>query len=250
MLSVGCLVKDEPRLICEPMKMTPTRWLWLAFLGAAILLLVAWLHDRYPDTLSSQDGQISLVHSVLILAFVASSLVVRGRPNVGRVVRDATLWIAIGGLILIGYSFRHDAALLGQRLMSEINPSAGIAETSSIRFKASVDGHYNVDAIVNGEPVRFLVDTGASDVVLSPADARRLGFQPEDMSFTRVYNTANGTVQGAPVRLGRIEVGPIRVDDVRASVNGADLGRSLLGTSFLERIGGFDVKDGTLTLYQ
>ncbi|MEQ8666108.1 MAG: TIGR02281 family clan AA aspartic protease [Rhodospirillales bacterium] len=232
------------------MRMTPTRWLWLGLIGAAVLTLVAWLHDRYPDTLSSRDGQISLVHSVLILAFVASSLVVRGRPNVGRVVRDATLWIAIGGLILIGYSFRHDAAWLGNRLLGEINPSAGMAEADSIRFRASKDGHYSIDALVDGEPVRFLVDTGASDVVLSPADARRLGFSPDTMSFTKIYSTANGTVRGAPVRLGRIQVGPILVEDVRASVNGADLGRSLLGMSFLERIGGFDVRNDTLTLYR
>jgi len=107
-----------------------------------------------------------------------------------------------------------------------------------------------VEALVDGEPVRFLVDTGASDVVLSPADARRIGFDPAQMSFTRTYNTANGLVQGAPVRLGAVEVGPIRIEDVRASVNGADMRRSLLGMSFLSRLGGYEVSEDALTLYR
>ena len=254
MLLVDGLVKDEPRHICDAMDNKHPRhrniWLWLGVLGAGVLLLIAWLHGRYPDTLASRDGQISIVHGILILGLVASSLVVRGRMKFGKILRDAALWVAIAGLILIGYSFRHDAAWLGQRLVGEINPSAGISETRSIRFPASVDGHYSVDATVDGEVIRFLVDTGASDVVLSPADARRLGFDVESLSFSRSYNTANGTVQGAPIRLGSIQVGPVRVEDVRASVNSADMNRSLLGMSFLERTGGFDVRNDTLTLYQ
>ncbi len=225
-------------------------WLWLGVIAAAVLLAIAGLHQRYPDTLSSRDGQIGVVHGLLILVFVASSLFVRGRMNLGRMARNAILWLAIGGLILIGYSFRHDAARLGQRLAGEIAPSSGVAGSESIRFPASSGGHFIVDATVDGEPVRFLVDTGATDVVLSPADARRLGFQPEEMAFTQIYRTANGMVSGAPVRLGTIEIGPIRVNDVRASVNGADMTRSLLGMSFLSRLDRYEVSDDALTLYR
>jgi len=232
------------------MKLKPSHWLWMGVAAAAVLLLIALLHERYPDTLSARDGQIGVVHGLLILAFVASSLFVRGRPHLGRVVRDAALWVAIGGLILIGYSFRHDIKWLGQRLAGELVPSAGISETASIRFPVSAGGHFVVEATVDGEPVRFLVDTGATDVVLSPGDAARLGFKPEDMNFTQIYRTANGTVMGAPVRLGSIEIGPIRVDDVRASVNGAAMDRSLLGMSFLSRIGGYEVSEDALTLYR
>jgi aspartyl protease family protein len=93
-----------------------------------------------------------------------------------------------------------------------------------------------------------MVDTGASDVVLSPADARRLGFDLAELKFTRIYQTANGTVRGAPVRLRRITIGPIEIEDVRASVNGAPMGTSLLGMSFLGRLMGYEVTTDTLTL--
>lgn len=230
------------------MKFKSSFWLWLGLAAAAVVLLVAWLHGRYPDTLSSRDGQISLVHGFLILAFVGSSLLIRGRTNIGHVVRNAALWVAIGGLILIGYSFRQDIQWLAARLTGEINPSAGTANDQVISFPVSRGGHFLVDATVDGVPVRFLVDTGASDVVLSPADAQRIGFDPSSMAFTQIYETANGTVSGAPVRLGYIELGPIRVEDVRASVNGADMDRSLLGMSFLKRLSGYDVTNDTLTL--
>lgn len=232
------------------MKPKSSHWLWMGVAAAAVLLLIALLHERYPDTLSARDGQIGLVHGLLILVFVASSLFVRGRFQLGRVVRDAALWLAIGGLILIGYAFRHDAKWLGQRLAGELAPSTGMTEAASVRFPASAGGHFVVEAVVDGQPVRFLVDTGATDVVLSPRDAARLGFKPEDMTFSQVYRTANGTVMGAPVRLGSIEIGPVRVDDVRASVNGADMNRSLLGMSFLSRIGGYEVSEDSLTLYR
>ena len=96
--------------------------------------------------------------------------------------------------------------------------------------------------------IRFLVDTGASEVVLSPRDAERLGFDLKSLNFNRIYQTANGTVTGAPVRLEEIRIGPIVVSDVRASVNGAEMKRSLLGMSFLGRLGGYRVNGDVLTL--
>ncbi|MGY9016475.1 MAG: retropepsin-like aspartic protease family protein, partial [Rhodospirillales bacterium] len=80
------------------------------------------------------------------------------------------------------------------------------------------------------------------------ADARRLGINVETLNFSRRYATANGVVFGAPIRLDKIEIGPIVVKAVRASVNGADMRRSLLGMSFLERLNGFNISKNILTL--
>ena len=85
--------------------------------------------------------------------------------------------------------------------------------------------------------------------ILRPADARRLGLDPADLDFTRVYRTANGTVRGAPVRLDTVELGEFRFHDLSASVNEANMSESLLGISFLERFSRYEVRSGTLTLY-
>ncbi len=96
----------------------------------------------------------------------------------------------------------------------------------------------------------FVVDTGASDVILSLTDAERVGLDPDSLSYTRAYTTANGTIFGAPVRLESISIGPIAVENVRASISQTDLSISLLGMSFLKRLDGFSVRGRTMTIYQ
>src|SRR5438270_837990 len=86
-------------------------------------------------------------------------------------------------------------------------------------FRSTCDVGYYVMGKVDGVPVRFLVHTGASGVVLSPDDARRLGISPPALKFDRAYETANGVGLGAPVGPKRVEVGPIRFDDVTVEVN-------------------------------
>ena len=101
---------------------------------------------------------------------------------------------------------------------------------------------------MDGVAVRFLVDTGASHVILSAGDARRLGFDLDSLTYSRPYRTAAGTVFAAPVVLGAVTIGPIRIAGVQASVGGAALGQSLLGMSFLNRLSGYRVAGGRLTL--
>ena len=154
----------------------------------------------------------------------------------------------IGVVLVVGYSFRHEFSGVRDRVVGEILPHQGMEDASgAITFRRGRDRHFHVDAMVDGVKVRFLVDTGATSVVLTPDDARRLGFDPARLSFTRVYSTANGTVRGAPVRLGEIRVGSISVRNVGASVNGVDMNQSLLGMSFLDRLAGYDVRRDTLT---
>jgi clan AA aspartic protease (TIGR02281 family) len=109
-------------------------------------------------------------------------------------------------------------------------------------------GHYVVEATVNGAPLTFLVDTGASDIVLTMADAERLGLHPGSLHFTQRFATANGEVRGAPVVLREIRVGQFSLFDVPASVNEAPLRVSLLGMSFLQKLNGYAVENGRLIL--
>ena len=228
-------------------------WFWLAVLGLSILVLVVWLHLRFPDALSSRDGQISLAHTLLILGFVGGSFILHRRLRMKKAIRYTGLWLAIGGLVFIGYSLRHDLAGFGNRLLGELVPSWGLQQGEAMRFAVSPDGHFVVEAVITTEaaqvPIRLLVDTGASDVVLSPTDARRLGLDLATLDFSKTYRTANGIVYGAPVRLATMRIGSIEVKDVRASVNSAAMDRSLLGMSFLERLSGYEVTAGSLILY-
>ncbi|WP_312598454.1 TIGR02281 family clan AA aspartic protease [Brevundimonas sp.] len=110
------------------------------------------------------------------------------------------------------------------------------------------DGHYWAQARIDGRAVRVLVDTGASVVVLTRADAGRLGVQPEPARFTGRVQTASGVVRAAPVRLNTVSVAGARVDQVEALVVEQGLEYSLLGMSYLGRLSAFEATPTGLTL--
>jgi clan AA aspartic protease (TIGR02281 family) len=126
----------------------------------------------------------------------------------------------------------------------------GQSEENDLEYviESGAGGHFVVEAVVNGAPVTFLVDTGASNVVLTMADAERLGFRPETLRFTERFASANGEVRAAPVVLRELRIGQFSVFDMPASVNEAPLRVSLLGMSFLRRLHGYGVEDGRLIL--
>ena len=117
----------------------------------------------------------------------------------------------------------------------------------SLTLKADRRGHFVVEALVDGQPVRFLIDSGASKVVLSATDAARLNLRTHG-GFTEVYSTAGGFVRAAPVRLGEVRMGDLEMRGVAASVSERPMDISLLGANFLGRLEGYEVSGGQMTL--
>ena len=111
------------------------------------------------------------------------------------------------------------------------------ANTRSVAISKGQNGHFSVDAAVDGRRVGFLVDTGASVIVLREGDAARLGIHPAQREYTARMSTANGVIAAAPVELNRVEVGDLIVRDVAAMVlPDAALAQNLLGMSFLSKV--------------
>jgi len=223
-------------------------WLWLAVAAIGLIAVVLSLNGRFPGALEEQDALPRLIYLLSWLALAGAGVVLAVRREPLKQLRNAAIWLGIGLALVVGYSFKDE---LGSRLLGELVPQRGIANPDgSVSFRAGADGHFHVEARINGTRLRLLVDTGASQVVLSPADARRLGFNPADLDFRHVSETANGPVTGAPVTLREVAVGSVRLADVAASVNGAVMSESLLGMSFLSRLSGFEVSGDRLTLRQ
>jgi aspartyl protease family protein len=104
-------------------------------------------------------------------------------------------------------------------------------------IERSDDGHFYVDAEVNGQLVHFLVDTGASSVVLTMADAKHVGLPFSPSQFSVVARGASGDVSGQILKIGRVAIGRKEAFDVEGAVVDDGLDVSLLGQSFLSRIG-------------
>ena len=222
---------------------------WLLILLGATVALVFVLNELYPGTLDDPDSRMYLLSRIGWIALVGSAVIGAARFDPKTALRQAAIWVAIF-LGLIGlYSFKNDAASIGQRFMGALSPSQGVAhDDGTLSFDAGPDGHFYIQAKVNGGRVTFMVDTGASDVVLAPNDARRIGIDPATLVFDQFAETANGTVSGAAIRLDSLVVGSIEMNQLPATVNGADMSDSLLGMEFLNRLHGWRVENGVLTL--
>lgn len=110
------------------------------------------------------------------------------------------------------------------------------------------DGHFYADAMVNGQLVRFLVDTGATAVALTAKDARHVGLPFSPAEFTVVGRGASGDVRGKPVTIDRIAIGHVEATGVRGAIIDDGLDVSLLGQSFLSRVGSVRIADNRMTL--
>ncbi|MGI8527775.1 MAG: TIGR02281 family clan AA aspartic protease [Pseudolabrys sp.] len=112
-------------------------------------------------------------------------------------------------------------------------------------------GHFQVNAEVDGRRIGFVVDTGASQVILRESDAARIGIRPMRNDYSAIVSTANGKIKAAPARLNRVEVGDITVRDVSALVLPDEvLSQNLLGVSFLSRLKRYEYAQGRLLLEQ
>ena len=178
-----------------------------------------------------------LLGSAVVLWFFAQN-----RNSLGKITQQAIIWalIFVGVIAAVG--------LWGDIRNTVMPGQAVVAEDGRIELPRAADGHYYLTADVNGAPIRFVVDTGASQIVLTKADAETAGLATEELSFVGRAFTANGEVRTAPVRLERVEVGPLVDEDVRAVVNEGELGQSLLGMEYLQRFTSVEITNGTLVL--
>ena len=136
---------------------------------------------------------------------------------------------------------------LAQAATPVVEAAIGASGTDAQVVKGA-DGHYWAEANIDGKAVRVLVDTGASVVALTRADALRLGVDPDPEAFTGKVQTASGVVRAAPVQLKTISVAGARVDRVEALVVEQGLEYSLLGMSYLGRLSAFSATPAGLTL--
>ncbi len=191
----------------------------------------------------SGDDRARLLYMVVLglgLAFVAFG----GGRRFGRALRDFGVWGLIFAMVVIAYGFR-------DTLKRELFPATMVQRAGGeIALRRGMDGHFHAELTVNGRPVRFMIDTGASDVVLSLEDAAAVGIDVARLSFIGRARTANGTVATAPVRLDSISLGDYRDEGLMASVNAGSLGVSLLGMAYLERFARIEISGDEMILHR
>ena len=191
--------------------MSPTDYGNLAYLGLLAAVLVVWM-------------------------FIAN------RGGLGRKLQHLAAW----GLIFLGVIAA--VGLWGDIRQTVMPQQSVFAEEGRVELPRAPDGHYYVSLDLNGVSTRFVIDTGATGMVLSRNDAERAGLTPDQLIFRGQANTANGMVRTAPVRLESVGLGPFTDRNVRAYVNEGEMRTSLLGMSYLQRFDRLEISNGRLIL--
>ncbi|WP_322865608.1 TIGR02281 family clan AA aspartic protease [Aquicoccus sp. G2-2] len=184
----------------------------------------------------------SLTYLVVLLCALVAMYFTRARGSFGKLAQQALAWglIFAGAVAVIG---------LWGDIRNTVMPKQSVfAEEGRIVLPRARDGHYYLTADVNGAPVHFTVDTGASAIVLSREDAQAAGIDTDALPYMGRAQTANGEVRTAPVRIASLNIGGIHDSNVRALVNGGEMNGSLLGMSYLQRYSKIEITDGALTL--
>lgn len=189
----------------------------------------------------TQPDVAQLAYLLILIAAVGSYVVVTYRDRMGQALQHFLVWVMIGVGVMAAIG-------LWQDMRPNLFREAVFSDAGQISVPRGPDGHYHLTLKINGTPLRFIVDTGASDIVLSQDDARNVGIDLDSLQYFGAANTANGQVQTARVVLDRVELGPYTDAEVPARVNGGEMTGSLLGMRYLARFDKLEISGDRLTL--
>lgn len=192
------------------------------------------------------DDMAQWIWGIGALMLVGSSLVARRMP-IGQTLKMLLLWVAIFGAFFVLFLFRDEGRALWDRAKADMGVQSAQISGSTLRIQKSDDGHFHVRAQVNGNPVDFLIDSGATTTTLSRVAANRAGVQPSG-GFPVLIETANGTTQADRAEISDLRVGTIRQGDAKVLIGDGLGDTNLLGMSFLSSLKSWRVEGSTLIL--
>ncbi len=192
----------------------------------------------------SNDTMLGGLYLLMAAMLVLGTLMTRREPA-AKMLTMALAWVAIFGAGFVLFAFRDNLGWVGQRLRAEA-VGTPVEQGRETRIPMAIDGHFWVDAMVNGQKVRFLVDSGATMTTIDRATAQRAGVpvSPERDQFVR---TGNGIIRVSTGRANEVQVGSIKREDVGLQIADND-DLNVLGMNFLSSLSRWGVEGRWLVL--
>ncbi|RWM21465.1 MAG: TIGR02281 family clan AA aspartic protease [Mesorhizobium sp.] len=227
-------------------------WVLMIAIGAGVVLLM--LNDSAGSTFGVENYDFSrLIWLGALVALIGAGLLRSGRP-LGEVARNLGTWAVIVLALIAGYQYRYELQDFASRVTAGLVPGSPLAlgledGHATVTLDKAGNGHFEARIMVNGTPVRAVVDTGATSTVLTAQDAQAAGFNPAALNFTIPVSTANGMARAAAVRTDELAIGGIVRKDMPVMIAAPGmLGQSLLGMNFIGSLSGFDVRGDRMIL--
>jgi len=182
-----------------------------------------------------------LSYLVLLGAAVIGSFFMMNKASLGKSMQQLAIWALIFVGAVGAYGLWND-------IQRDVLPRQSVVSSGVVEVPRRGDGHFYLTLRINDAPVEFVVDTGATDVVLTTQDARKVGINPDNLDFIGTAMTANGRVRTAPTRVDTAVLGDITVENLKVYVNEGMMDTSLLGMSYLRRFERIEIADDMLIL--
>ncbi|MEL6504407.1 MAG: TIGR02281 family clan AA aspartic protease [Pseudomonadota bacterium] len=231
--------------------MSRTAWIGLAVLGVVLVVLVT--AGDGGTLMGLQPWQLAALAVNGVLALWVFGGAFGGLP-LSNALRNFALWALIIATLMSGYVFRYELQDVASTLSGGLLPGSPISRAGddgrqTVTLVRSPSGHFEADVVINGKEVRFLVDTGATGIVLPAREAQRIGFDLDALQYTQPSMTANGIAYSARARADLLEIGGIRRRNMPISISQPGrLGVALLGQTFLESLSSYERRGDRLTL--
>ncbi len=226
------------------------RLIWLFVFGAAISIgaLIASSDQDAIATLLRHD-MASLTLKIAFLVFSGGLTLVLFRERLSKALEASLFWLAVGLVLVVGYSYRFELRDVGDRVVAELVPGHVAGRGRNVQIVRGNGGDFAVAAHINGARIPMVLDTGASSVVLTQEAAKAAGLPIEVLNYTVNVDTANGHTRAAPVTLDRLAIGGLIERAVPALVaQSGQLKTNLLGMTFLNRLASWEVRGDKLSM--
>jgi aspartyl protease family protein len=192
----------------------------------------------------TNDMMLGGLYLLMAAMLVLGALMTRREPA-AKLITMALAWIAIFGAGFVVFTFRDNLGWVGQRLKAEA-VGTPVTEGRETRIPMAIDGHFWVDARLNGRDVKFLVDSGATTTTIDRSTARRAGVEVSS-GRDQYVRTGNGVIRVASGRADELTVGPITRNDVALEIADND-DLNVLGMNYLSTLRRWSVEGRWLVL--
>jgi aspartyl protease family protein len=194
-----------------------------------------------------EDGP-SLIWGVVCVLLLVSSLAARRLP-LGQVAKMSLAWVAIFAAMFAIFSFRFEFQAIWERMKADFAGTAGQSISGeAIALKRRDDGHYWIQVEINGKPVDFMIDSGATTTAMNAESAAETAIEVDSNGYPVIISTANGRVTAQRGNAQTLQVGPHKLTDHHVVVSSSFGDTNVLGMNFLDSMKSWKVEGNVMTL--
>ncbi len=194
------------------------------------------------------NQNVELVQNILILVFIITAFVSGQRFKKIPVLRYISYWAGIILILILSFAYLDELGATKDRFMAELIPGYTIERDNEMMVKRAGDQHFYLYVTMNGKSIRFMVDTGASHVVVSRKLAKEIGIDVDSLKFIYTAYTANGETKTARAVAEKVNLPGLEFNKFPIDVSYFDLETPLLGIEFLSKLKSYRFQRNSLYL--